>query len=88
MLRVSPYERCSIDFIKAHPLFWTDETKLKYMGENIGMVVQTKNVRKTDNPFIADLERAMDSQVRIDNSSHCLCYSNEGLHSRNESCAK
>lgn len=68
MLKVSPMERQAIAKIVEHPLFWSGEAKIQYLGEKVGMSLVTKNskkqsISKADHRFINELELAMDEQL-------------------------
>ena len=62
MLHPMPNDRCTLEDVLRHPLFWTLEEKVKYIGEMVGSALPVK-IHKSQNKIISELELAMDAHL-------------------------
>jgi serine/threonine protein kinase len=62
MLRAAPPERLSLGAVLSHPLFWTQDEKVQYLGEAVGSLLPIR-VHKSEHPFVAEIERIVDDNI-------------------------
>jgi serine/threonine protein kinase len=62
MLRAAPPERPSLDDVLSHPMFWTQDEKVQYLGEAVGSLLPIR-VHKSEHPFVAEIERIVDDNI-------------------------
>eukprot|EP01043_Picozoa_sp_COSAG02_P012965 COSAG02_NODE_511_length_20858_cov_21.570837_7_plen_641_part_00 len=61
MLDPNPYARPALSQVMAHPWFWTNQRKVKYLGE-VGNLLPVRE-HKSANPFVAELEDIADGHL-------------------------
>ena len=64
MLSVSPIARSSYStqYVLQHPLFWSVQEKVNYLGESVGNVLDVRK-HKSKMPFVMDLEALVDTEL-------------------------
>lgn len=62
MLDENAEERPSMQAVLNHPMFWPLETKIRYLGESVGLMLPVK-IHKLKSPFITDLEAIADKEL-------------------------
>lgn len=62
LVHTSPEARLSTETVQKHPLFWTMNEKLIYLGETIGSALPVR-VQRKKHPFIDELELEVDAQL-------------------------
>ena len=62
MFCAGPSDRTSLDTVLEHPLFWTLDQKVQYLGESVGSVMPVR-MHKSQHPFIAEVELLLDNNL-------------------------
>jgi hypothetical protein len=62
MFCVGPSDRVSLDTVLEHPLFWTLDQKIQYLGDSVGSVLPVR-MHRSQHPFIGEIERILDSNL-------------------------
>jgi hypothetical protein len=62
MLDERAEERPSMQAVLNHPMFWSMDAKIKYLGESVGLILPVK-IDKSKVPVVADLEAVADAEL-------------------------
>ena len=62
MLEENAEGRPSVHIVLSHPMFWSADEKIRYLGQSVGLILPVK-IHKSKVPFISDLEAIADREL-------------------------